>query len=60
MDAARNSRIPDHVIQALKGDAAGGTLNRYGHGQTDLEILTAEMAKLQFKGLVLGHLILED
>ena len=57
VDAARNSRIPDHVIQALKGDAASGTLNRYGHGHTDLEILAAEMAKLQFKDLVLDHLI---
>jgi integrase len=59
VDAARNSRIPDHVIQALKGDAAGGTLSRYGHGRTDLEILAAEMAKLHFKEVKLEHLVLE-
>lgn len=56
VDAARNSRVPDQTIQALKGDAAGGTLSRYGHGQTDLEILAEAMRKIQFKGLDLRHL----
>lgn len=56
VDAALNSRIPGQIIQALKGDAAGGTLARYGDGKTDLEILAAEMKKLHFKGLDLSHL----
>jgi integrase len=56
VDAARNSRIPDPIIQALKGDTFEGTLARYGHGRTDLEILDAEMQKLNFKGLSLDHL----
>lgn len=29
VDAARNSRIPDEIIKALKGDAFSGTLARY-------------------------------
>ena len=56
VDAAHNSRIPEEIIQALKGDTAGGTIGRYGHGKTDLEILTEEMKKLRFKGLDLSHL----
>ena len=56
VDAARNSRIPDEIVQALKGDTLPGTLARYGHGKTDLEILAAEMRKLRFKGLDLAHL----
>jgi integrase len=56
-DACRNSRIPIDVIYALKGEALKGTLARYGHGRTDLEILDEEMRKLQFKGLDLSHLV---
>ena len=56
VDAARNSRIPDEIVQALKGDTLPGTLARYGHGKTDLEILGAEMRKLRFKGVDLAHL----
>jgi len=56
VDAARNSRLSDPVIQALKGDTYAGTLGRYGHGKTDLEILADEMKKLHFKGLDLSHL----
>jgi len=56
VDAARNSRIPDEIIRALKGDAMAGTLARYGNGQTDLEILEVELAKLTFGGLDLKHL----
>jgi len=56
VDAARNSRIPDEIVQALKGDTLPGTLARYGHGKTDLEILATEMQKLRFKGLDLTHL----
>lgn len=55
-DACRNSRIPLEAIYALKGEALKGTLARYGHGKTDLEILDAEMRKLSFKGLDLSHL----
>lgn len=56
VDAARNSRIPDDIVQALKGDARPGTLARYGNGKIDLEILSAEIKKLRFKGLDLTHL----
>ena len=56
VDAALNSRIPDEIVQALKGDTRPGTLARYGHGKTDLEILDAEMRKLTFRGLDLTHL----
>jgi len=56
VDAARNSCISDAVIQALKGDTYEGTLARYGHGKTDLEILAVEMRKLRFKGVDLTHL----
>ncbi len=57
VDAARNSRIPHEIIQALKGDTFKGTIARYGNGETDLEILASEMKKLKFKGLDLSHLI---
>ena len=56
-DACRNSRISTDLIYALKGEALKGTLNRYGHGKTDLEILADEMKKLRFKGLDLSHLV---
>ncbi len=56
VDAATNSRIPDEIILALKGDSRPGTLARYGDGKTDLEILAEEMGKLRFKGLSLDHL----
>lgn len=59
VDAAMNSRIPTEIVQALKGDTRPGTLGRYGHGKTDLEILAGEMAKLRFKGLDLGHLTIQ-
>ncbi len=55
-DACLNSRIPDAATLALKGKSRPGTLARYGHGKTDLEILAEEMAKLTFKGLDLSHL----
>lgn len=56
VDAARNSRIPDEIIRALKGDTMAGTLARYGNGRTDLEILQLELAKLSFGSLDLKHL----
>jgi integrase len=56
VDAARNSRIPGDIIRALKGDTMPGTLSRYGHGKTDLEILNEELAKLRFGSLDLKHL----
>lgn len=55
-DACLNSRIPDAVTSALKGESRPGTLARYGHGKTDIEILAEEMRKLVFKGLDLTHL----
>jgi integrase len=57
-DACRNSRMSLEVIFALKGEALQGTLARYGHGRTDVEILNEEMQKLEFKGLDLSHLVL--
>lgn len=59
VDAAMNSRIPTEIVQALKGDTRPGTLGRYGDGKTDLEILAGEMAKLKFRGLDLGHLVID-
>jgi len=60
VDAATNSRIPDEIIRALKGDTRPGTLARYGDGKTELEILAEHMMKLQFKGLDLAHLVTRD
>lgn len=57
VDAAKNSRMPDDIIQALRGDTRRGMLGRYGHGKTDLEVLADEMVKLRFKGMDLSHLI---
>jgi len=48
------------VIYALKGEALQGTLARYGHGKTDIEILNEEMQKLHFKGLDLTHLAVRN
>ena len=48
------------VIYALKGEALQGTLARYGHGKTDIEILDEGMQKLHFKGLDLSHLAARD
>jgi hypothetical protein len=58
VDAGNNSRIPDEIVLALKGDARQGTLARYGNGKTELEILESEMQKLKFKGLDLSHLVI--
>ena len=59
-DACRNSRMSLEVIYALKGEALQGTLARYGHGKTDIEILNEGMQKLHFKGLDLSHLAARD
>ncbi len=59
-DACRNSRMSLEVILALKGEALQGTLARYGHGKTDIEILDEGMQKLHFKGLDLSHLAVQD
>ena len=59
-DACRNSRMSLEVIYALKGEALQGTLARYGHGKTDIEILDEGMQKLHFKGLDLSHLAARD
>ena len=48
------------MIYALKGEALQGTLARYGHGKTDIEILNEEMQKLHFKGLDLTHLAVRN
>ena len=56
-DACRNSKMSIEVIFALKGEALQGTLARYGHGQTDIEILEEGMQKLRFRGLNLSHLV---
>ncbi len=56
-DACRNSQMSHELIYALKGKALQGTLARYGHGKTDIEILHEAMQKLRFKGLNLSHLV---
>lgn len=57
-DACRNSKIESDVIYALKGESLKGTLSRYGHGKTEIEILAEATAKLTFRGLDLKHLVL--
>ncbi len=56
VDACANSGIADGTTLRLKGDALPGTLNRYGNGKADLELLAAGMELLDFKGLDLDHI----
>lgn len=46
----------DDIIERLKGDALGGTLDRYGKGRTEVEILAEHLANMKVKGLDLSHL----
>lgn len=55
-DACRNSRLPNEIIYALKGEALKGTLARYGDGRTDLEILGEYTEAIEFRGLDLSRL----
>ena len=56
VDACTNSGIADTTTLRLKGDALPGTLNRYGNGKADMELLAEGMKLLNFKGLDLDHL----
>jgi integrase len=53
---ACDGRMPDDIIKRLKGDARGGTLDRYGKGKTEVEILAEHLANMKVKGLDLSHL----
>jgi len=53
---ACDGRMPDDIIRRLKGDARGGTLDRYGQGKTEIEILSEHMQRVKVKGLDLSHL----
>jgi hypothetical protein len=48
--------MPDDIIKRLKGDARGGTLDRYGKGKTEVAILAEHLAKIKIKGLDLSFL----
>lgn len=47
---ACDGRMPDDIIRRLKGDARGGTLDRYGSGKTELQILSPHLAKISVGG----------
>jgi integrase len=47
---ACDGRVPDDIIRRLKGDARGGTLDRYGSGKTDLQILSAHLNNICVAG----------
>jgi hypothetical protein len=53
---ACNGRISDDIIRRLKGDARGGTIDRYGQGKTEVQLLAEHMTKMKFKGLDVTHL----
>ena len=53
---ACDGRMPDDIIKRLKGDARGGTLDRYGKGKTEVEILAEHLANMKVKGLDLSFL----
>ena len=53
---ACDGRMPDDIIKRLKGDARGGTLDRYGKGKTEIEILAEHLAHMKVKGRELVHL----
>lgn len=55
-DACRNSRIPLDFVNALQGHAQQGMAGRYGNGLYGLQLLSEEMAKLQYDGIDLSHL----
>ncbi len=56
-DACRNSRIPLDFVNALQGHAQQGMAGRYGNGLYGLQLLSEEMAKLQYDRLSLSHLV---
>ena len=53
---ACDGRMPDDIIKRLKGDARGGTLDRYGKGKTEIGILAEHLENMKVKGLDLSFL----